>query len=482
MAQVSSSKNQFRFSNGITVSTADELIEACVKYPDIGRGHLLNAHFRPWLVDIGRADIAEVAESAVASPGSDRDRFEAFVAFSKIVNYFAVSRIRKFTILLVGRTGVGKSSTINSLLGQAIAPVGDGAPITANVISYDAVVHGVPCRVIDTPGLCDGKKRNKDYIKRMKDEAGVTGIDCMWFVTQLPDTRVRTDEIKAINVITRTFGAKVWDRAVLVLTFADYLSTIEKYTAKLAIRPGSIFQEIDGAINAAAVSADRPRAGDIPVVGVTNDANTTPDGRHWLGELYIATAERMSAGGFGSFFSATVDRLYTQKNKPSSRDGTGAGPYISADKRRNVQAVIPYSAKEPGTELSPITAIPTLSPSEISGRVISNSRTDEPRQQDSSSYAIPNSGAGDHRSQAIVFDQSIHNTVHVDRIIIDRVEVLNRTVSAQVQRATGVKAGFRAIAKGATSIAAGCAQIAGAVGRGARVVGLVARRLFGSPI
>jgi small GTP-binding protein len=482
VAKISNSKNPFRFSNGITVSTADELIEACVKYPGIGRDHLLNADFQPWLVDIGRADLGEVAESAASSPGSDEDRFEAFVAFSKIANYFAVSRMRKFTILLVGRTGVGKSSTINSLLGQAIAPVGDGAPITANVISYDAVVHGVPCRVIDTPGLCDGKKRNKDYVKRMQDEAAITGIDCMWFVTQLPDTRVRTDEIKAINVITRAFGAKVWNRAVLVLTFADYLSTLERYTEKLAIRPGSIFREIDGAINAAAVSADRPRARDIPVVGVTNDADTTPDGQHWLGELYIATAERMSARGFGSFFSATVDRLYTQKDKLTSRDGTGTGSYISAGKRHNVPAVSHSSRREPGTELSPITAIPTLSPSEISGKIIENSRADESRQRDSSDYATPSSGAGDHRSQAVVFDQSMHNTVHVDRIIIDRVEVLNRTVSTQVQRATGVKAGFRAIAKGATSIAAGCAQIAGAIGQGARVVGLVARRLFGSPI
>ncbi|MCF4995417.1 hypothetical protein GIW70_12055 [Pseudomonas syringae] len=41
----------------------------------------------------------------------------------------------RITILLVGRTGVGKSSTINSLMGAEVAPVGKFTATTLQVES-----------------------------------------------------------------------------------------------------------------------------------------------------------------------------------------------------------------------------------------------------------------------------------------------------------------------------------------------------------
>src|ERR1051325_3566572 len=62
---------------------------------------------------------------------------------------------RKLVFLLTGRTGVGKSSTINYLLGQNVAPVGDFEPETITVSRYEARIHEIACTVFDTPGLCD---------------------------------------------------------------------------------------------------------------------------------------------------------------------------------------------------------------------------------------------------------------------------------------------------------------------------------------
>lgn len=66
-----------------------------------------------------------------------------------------MSSKEKFVFLLVGRTGVGKSSTINTLMGKKIAPTNDDEPETKDLISYETELNGIQFTVIDTPGLCD---------------------------------------------------------------------------------------------------------------------------------------------------------------------------------------------------------------------------------------------------------------------------------------------------------------------------------------
>ena len=48
-----------------------------------------------------------------------------------------------FAFMLVGRTGVGKSSTINSLMGEHVAKVGDSEPTTFKVSPYRLNKSGV---------------------------------------------------------------------------------------------------------------------------------------------------------------------------------------------------------------------------------------------------------------------------------------------------------------------------------------------------
>ena len=59
---------------------------------------------------------------------------------------------------MIGRTGVGKSTFINNLLGQELAKVGYTLQSeTTTVYPHEDSVEGVPIVVYDTPGLGDVK-------------------------------------------------------------------------------------------------------------------------------------------------------------------------------------------------------------------------------------------------------------------------------------------------------------------------------------
>jgi GTPase SAR1 family protein len=234
---------------------------------------------------------------------------EAKHFLEKLGEKFKNERGKKFTFLLVGRTGVGKSSTINSLMGQAVAPVGDYEPTTMEVKSYENEIGGVNFVVIDTPGLCDEleeKGNDYDYLERIRLNAD--RIDLMWFVTRLDDKRVSSDEKRGIKLISDAFKPKIWGQAVIVFTFAKNLS-VEQYSIALEKRTELIRKEI-AKYSGVAV------ANNIPSIAVDNLSEFTPDGERWLGELYTQVYTRMAREGAGAFFMSTVERIQQPKVEP----------------------------------------------------------------------------------------------------------------------------------------------------------------------
>ena len=315
-------QSSFTLSDGTTVSTPDALIRWCEDHTKEGTQHLLAGDFKQWFTELDRDDLAQVAADAVAHGRNDEERLSLFIGFSKVADYFQRSLARRFTFLLVGRTGVGKSSTINTLLGKQVAPVGDTVPVTSKVEPYDTDILGIPCRIVNTPGLADGKNLDQDYIARMHAAVGDPGVDCVWFVTPLTEMRVRDDELGAINLITQAFGPEIWSRSVVVLSFADFLQALDRYQRQLTVRPLALRQAIADALGGNPLQpVGSDTAAGIPFVAVSNEQDTTPDGAHWLGHLYVETLDRMSAAGFGPMFLALMERA---ENLSRSAPGTSA--------------------------------------------------------------------------------------------------------------------------------------------------------------
>lgn len=209
------------------------------------------------------------------------------------------ARGKKFAFLIVGRTGVGKSSTVNELMGQQIATVGDYEPTTMDVKGYDCKIDDIEFKVFDTPGLCDElEEAGNDYKYLELMRSKVKQIDSMWFVSKLDETRVTNDEKRGIKLISDAFGSKVWEHTVIIFTFANN-KDVSSYPVALQKRTELIQKEI-------AKHAGIEIANNVPSVAVDNKSKTTPDGEKWLGELYTKVFIRISQQGAIPFLLATA--------------------------------------------------------------------------------------------------------------------------------------------------------------------------------
>lgn len=111
--------------------------------------------------------------------------------------------IKKPNILLVGGTGVGKSSIINMIFGDGTAKVGHGLPETRGINKIDQDKDVV---LFDTEGFEIGENSEEKFnqnvlgfIKDKKTEATENHIHLVWFVISGSSDRVTDYDIKLYN-------------------------------------------------------------------------------------------------------------------------------------------------------------------------------------------------------------------------------------------------------------------------------------------
>lgn len=124
----------------------------------------------------------------------------------------------KPNIMIAGKTGVGKSTLINSIFREKLAETGEGEPVTQHLrkISKDSV----PVNLFDTKGLElkeiareEVKKEILDEIeKREKSNLIDDHIHLMWYCISYESKRIEEEEVEWI----RFFAKKM--RVILVLT------------------------------------------------------------------------------------------------------------------------------------------------------------------------------------------------------------------------------------------------------------------------
>ena len=128
----------------------------------------------------------------------------------------------KVTVMVAGKPRTGKSTALNNLLGLSLPADCRVGSVTKVVVDSTILRHGVQVCGIDTPGLRAFDIGNKKILKDMREKIG-QGADnfTLLYCISAFNRFEGKDDIVIMKSLSDRFGADIWKRCILVLTFCD---------------------------------------------------------------------------------------------------------------------------------------------------------------------------------------------------------------------------------------------------------------------
>lgn len=116
-----------------------------------------------------------------------------------------MKNLKKLNIVVLGKSGVGKSTLVNAVFGFDIAETGIGRPVTNHMKKYTK--KDFPMAIYDTKGFELGKDAQKEVKEELikKIQEGIASRDieeaihCIWYCVNASSNRFEPEEIEWIR-------------------------------------------------------------------------------------------------------------------------------------------------------------------------------------------------------------------------------------------------------------------------------------------
>ena len=164
---------------------------------------------------------------------------------------------RPLVLVVLGKSGVGKSTLINNFLeleDKNKCEANDGASTTTQKVEKkEQTKQEITIEMVDTPGLGGIDSMNvKKALKDISDETNKQADAVLYCVSMHPASHIDSSDVKIVKRLTSAFGTDIWRHTILCLTFANnckpendeaYKSHIESYAQQFqkVLRQANVF-------------------------------------------------------------------------------------------------------------------------------------------------------------------------------------------------------------------------------------------------
>ncbi|KAE8730757.1 Translocase of chloroplast 90 [Hibiscus syriacus] len=128
-------------------------------------------------------------------------------------------------ILVLGKTGVGKSATINSVFDQPKTETSAFQPATDCIREVTGTVHGIKVTFIDTPGFLPSStstmRRNRKIMLSVKKFIRRSPPDVVLYFERLDLLNMGYSDFPLLKLMTEVFGNAIWFNTILVMTHSS---------------------------------------------------------------------------------------------------------------------------------------------------------------------------------------------------------------------------------------------------------------------
>ena len=119
-----------------------------------------------------------------------------------------MKNLNKLNIVVVGKTGVGKSTLINNIFRERLVETGTGAPVTAHMVKITK--EDFPLTIYDTRGFELGQDSQREIrnelLEKIKEGSSSGDINkaihCVWYCVSATSSRFEPQEMEWIKAFT----------------------------------------------------------------------------------------------------------------------------------------------------------------------------------------------------------------------------------------------------------------------------------------